>query len=48
MGFLVLDELADSKGNYAFWDQIEALKWVQTNIAQFGGDPEKVSAQSIN
>lgn len=47
LGFLYLNELIPEhyqvSANNGLLDQIEALKWVQQNIALFGGDPADIT-----
>jgi carboxylesterase type B len=42
LGFLALDD-GQTNGNFGLADQITALDWVRKNIADFGGDKDRIT-----
>lgn len=47
LGFLCLG-VQEVPGNAGLKDQVEALKWISRNIADFGGDPDKVTIYGMS
>lgn len=47
LGFMATQTEA-APGNFGLWDQIAALQWIQQNIAQFGGDPDRVTIMGLS
>ena len=46
-GFLTTADKT-APGNYGLHDQLAALRWIQTHIAQFGGDPNLVTIMGLS
>jgi carboxylesterase type B len=46
-GFLSTED-AETSSNNGLKDQMMALRWVQQNIKQFGGDPDNVTIFGVS
>ncbi|XP_035681441.1 carboxylesterase 5A-like [Branchiostoma floridae] len=47
LGFLSTGD-DNAPGNYGLLDQIQALRWIQLNIRDFGGDPDRVTIFGVS
>ena len=48
MGFFAHEVLDEEVANFALLDMVFALKWVQENIAEFGGDANRVTIFGVS
>ncbi|MEM7362798.1 MAG: carboxylesterase family protein [Pseudomonadota bacterium] len=48
LGFFAHDALKQQEANFGLLDVLLALRWVQDNIAAFGGDPRKVTIFGVS
>lgn len=48
LGFFAHEAIPGKDANFGLLDMVEALKWVRTNIASFGGDPGNVTIFGVS
>jgi carboxylesterase type B len=48
LGFSSLGQNNDYGSNLGLWDQAMAFRWIHENIADFGGDPKRITAQGLS
>ena len=49
LGFFAHPQLDGSRGvNYGLMDMVASLRWINRNIAAFGGDPKKVTVAGVS